>query len=120
MRLFRFDVEVGKPITQYGSVGLTISPVARPSGYVQIGCMHLAPGGAVGYHQATIPQLFLVVAGEGWVRGEAPEQVPIAAGRAAFWTAGEWHAAGTEGGMTAIVVEAKTLDPDQYLSEVEG
>jgi quercetin dioxygenase-like cupin family protein len=116
MRLFRFDADMGKVISAYESTGLIISPIARPSGLVQLGCMHLAPGGSVGYHQATIPQLFLVVAGEGWVRGEAPEQVPISTGGAAFWTAGEWHAAGTESGMVALVLEAETLDPNQLVT----
>lgn len=34
---------------------------------------------------------------------------PIAAGEAALWQPGEEHAAGTESGMTAIVVESEVL-----------
>jgi mannose-6-phosphate isomerase-like protein (cupin superfamily) len=118
MRLYRFDAAVARPITAFGSTGLAMTLVARPGGEVQLGCMHLTPGGAVGYHQATVAQLFLVVAGEGWVRGESSEVVPISTGHAAFWTAGEWHASGTDTGMTAMVLEAETLDPDQFLTEV--
>lgn len=116
MKLFRFDAGVGRVIAQFNSANLVMSPIARPSGNVQIGCMYLDAGGVVGYHQATIPQLFLVVAGEGWVRGEAPEQTAIMPGRAAFWEAGEWHEAGSDTGMTAIVLEAETLDPARFLT----
>jgi quercetin dioxygenase-like cupin family protein len=78
---------------------------------VQIGCMHIGAGGIVGYHQATVRQLFLVVAGTGWVRGKDEPRQPIAAGQAAYWEAGEWHESGSQDGMTAIVIEATTLDP---------
>ncbi|MBF6591499.1 MAG: cupin [Ktedonobacterales bacterium] len=118
MRLFRFDAGVGRTLDAYGSENLILSPIARPAGITQVGCMYLRPGGVVGYHQATMPQLFLVVAGEGWVRGEAPERTPITAGHLAFWQAGEWHEAGSERGMTAIVLEAETLDPARYLTEI--
>jgi hypothetical protein len=43
------------------------------------------------------------------VRGEGAERVPIRAGQAAFWEPGERHEAGTEVGMTAIVVETEAL-----------
>jgi hypothetical protein len=52
------------------------------------------------------------------VQGEAPERVPIIAGRAAFWAAGERHAAGTDSGMMAMVLEAEALDPGQLLVEI--
>ena len=115
MKLYRFDAEAGQPITLHGSQHLTMTCIARPEGDVRIGCMYVAAGGSVGYHQALLHQLFLVVEGHGWVRGEGPDQTAIGIGEAAFWTAGEWHAAGTETGMTAIVIEAETLDPERFL-----
>ncbi|WIG61352.1 MAG: hypothetical protein OJF49_004100 [Ktedonobacterales bacterium] len=117
MRLFTFSGTSSRPITQFDSVYANITPIARPTGFVQLGCIRLAPGGRVGYHQADIPQLFLVIEGAGWVRGEAPERVAIIAGQAAFWAAGEGHESGTETGMAAIVLEAETLDPAHYLTE---
>jgi len=118
MRLFRFDASAGHPITHFDSVGLVMSPIQRGEGQFQIGCMHLEAGGLVGFHQAVGPQLFLVVRGEGWVRGERPERHSIAVGQAAFWTDGEWHESGTATGMDAIVLEAATLDPTQFLPEM--
>jgi quercetin dioxygenase-like cupin family protein len=117
MRLFRFDATVGRSIDQFGSAQLLLSPVARTSGQVQIVCMHIGPGGVVGFHQADPAQLFLVVVGEGWVRSETPELVPIQAGQAAFWESGEWHESGSDSGMTAIVIESETLDPGQLMPE---
>lgn len=118
MRLFRFDASTGRPITHFGSVGLVMSPIQRGAGEFQIGCMHLEAGGIVGFHKAAGPQLFLVVRGEGWVRGEGPERHPIVAGQAAFWTTGEWHESGSVTGMDVVVLEADLLDPAQFLLEV--
>jgi quercetin dioxygenase-like cupin family protein len=120
MKLYRFDTTAARPITQFGSVNAMIAPIQRTPGKVQIGCMHLAPGGVVGSHPAASPQLFLVVSGAGWVRGAEDERRPIAAGQAAFWHEGEGHASGTESGMSAIVIEGEGLDPAQYMSEVSA
>lgn len=88
MRIFRFDSTVGHAITAYGSANVSISGILRLSmagdDHIQIGCMHIGPGGEVGAHPAVGSQLFLVVAGEGWVRGAVggalgPRQ-PIAPG----------------------------------------
>jgi hypothetical protein len=116
MRILRFDMDVARPLTAFGSAGVALNPIARCPGATQIGCMRLAAGGVIGYHQATAPQLFLVVEGAGWVRGAETTRTPIAAGQAAFWDAGEWHESGAGGGMTAIVIEAEGLDAARYLT----
>lgn len=97
-----------------------LSPLARPGGFVQIARFDIAPGGHVSAHPATIPQLFVVVAGEGWVAGADGQRVAIRAGQAAFWVSGEVHAAGSGSGLMAIVVEAETLDPGALLTEVDA
>ena len=79
--------------------------------HTNIKCAYLNSGGVIGYHQTVGPQLFLVVQGEGWVRGESPERYSIQAGRAAYWEAGEWHEAQTEAGMIAILIECENIDP---------
>jgi len=116
MRIVRFDSDVSRTISQYGSVGLTLAPLAVGAGEVHIVCMRLAPGGVVGAHPAAGPQLFAVTQGEGWVQGGTAEALtdarqPIRAGYAALWDAGEWHAADTTTGMTALVIEGPTLTP---------
>jgi len=142
MKIYPFGPEVGRRITQFESdfvmtplarigglgrdgasvgdaEGATLSPgtrIARQG--AQVGCMHIGPGGVVGFHQATVQQLFLVVAGAGWVRGPEADRTPIRPYQAAFWTAGEWHESGSDTGMTAIVIEGETVDPAQFLSEL--
>jgi quercetin dioxygenase-like cupin family protein len=117
MRLFRFDASAGHAITAFDSANVVMSGIQRRSGHYQIGCMHIGAGGVVGHHQAVGPQLFLVVAGEGWVRGETEARQRVSAGRAAFWSDGEWHESGSEHGMTAIVLEGEGLDPGQFMRE---
>lgn len=117
MRIFRFDTSTGRPIDQFGSDNLVMSPIQRGDGHFQLGCMHLGPGGLVGGHHAVGPQLFLVVSGSGWVRGQDSGHIPIASGQAAFWSDGEWHESGSDTGMDVIVLEADTLDPAQYMRE---
>lgn len=110
MKISRFDPQVGRKIEQFGSANVILSGIARLNTEAQVSCMYIGPGGMVGYHLATTPQLFLVVQGEGWVRGESTERVPIHPGEAAFWDAGEGHASGSAFGMTAIVVESEGIN----------
>ena len=77
-----------------------------------VGCMRLAAGGSVGYHQATTMQLFAVIEGSGWISsGDERVREPISSGGAVLWSEGEWHEVGTEGGLVAIVVEGGQLAP---------
>lgn len=110
MRLYRFDADAGRPIADYGSAGLTIAPVALSAGAAQVVAMWLAPGGSVGRHPAVGGQLFLVTQGEGWVEGGDGVRHAIRAEQAAWWGDGESHAAGTQSGMAALVIEGDALD----------
>lgn len=119
MRIFRFDAAVGRPLTEFGSNDVVITPIMRTKVRMQASVMHLQPGGVVAYHPATVPQLFMIVQGEGWVRGEEPERTPIATGQASFWTPGENHESGSETGMIAVVLEGEDVDPTVYMVDVE-
>lgn len=116
MKIFRFDAEVGRRVEQFGSTKVVLSGIARLSAEAQVSCIHIGPGGRIGDHPAAVSQLFVVVEGEGWVRSEMREPVPIRAGQAAFWETGEGHAAGSTNGMAAIVIESSTLDPGEMAS----
>ena len=112
LKTFRFDPGLGRQVETYGS-NFEISGLALPKQDLQISCMRLGAGGLVGSHPATLPQLFIVVEGEGWVESQDQERVAISAGGAAFWNTGEIHSAGTDSNLTAIVVECSLLDPSQ-------
>jgi len=110
MKLFRFDVEVGEGVDRFGSSGFVISKIVRLYEEAVVHCAYLKADGVIGFHQATTPQLFLVVHGRGWVRGAEPDRTPIQAGQAAYWKKNEWHESGTETGMTAILIEGMIFD----------
>jgi quercetin dioxygenase-like cupin family protein len=90
MKLFRFGADVGRSLTAFGSHDVFLSRILRTTGGVQIGYFYVQPGGLIALHQAVGPQLFLVVKGEGWVRGKEKSRTPIHAGQALYWTQGEW------------------------------
>lgn len=115
MKLFRFDIGTAHAVTQFNSHNASIVSLARADGAYRVDCMHIAPEGTVGYHQAAMAQLFMVVQGSGWVCGTDQVHHPIAAQQAAFWQSGEWHAAGSATGMVAIVVESEQLDPTPWM-----
>ena len=84
MKRFRFDSEAGKNIDRYESSSATISRVVHVFDEAVVSCAYLGPNGVIGYHHATIPQLFLVVQGQGWIRGESSKRTPIQAGQAVY------------------------------------
>lgn len=119
MKLFRFDRGVAQPIGQYGSRELMMARVLRAEGSVRVDVMHIGPGGLVGGHNATGNQIFAVVEGNGWTSVAPGIRVPLTAGQAAFWTAGEWHESGSATGMTVIVIEGADIDPEGVMAPLE-
>lgn len=117
MKLFRFDLGTARPIPAFDSKNAFMARGVRTAGPTQIGCFYLEAGGVVGYHQAASDQLLLVVQGEGWVRADGAERVPVKAGDAVFWAAGEWHETGTDTGLVALPVESDGLKPEQFMPE---
>ena len=115
MKIFRFDPKTGRAIDRHNSTGFVLSSVAYLLEEAIIHCAYLEAEGLIGFHQAQQPQLFLVVQGEGWVRGETPERIQIQAGQGAYWEKGEWHEAGTGTGMTAVIVEAARFDISEWI-----
>jgi len=87
-----------------------LAPLADATGSARIACFHLAAGESVGAHDAAIGQLFCVVAGEGWVSGDDDLATPLRATEAAYFAPGEHHAAGTDSGLVAVVIEAPAVE----------
>lgn len=110
MRIFHFNAQSTRAITEYGSHNATVLPLFRHSNDVFTVIIRVEAGGALGYHQAVGEQLFMVIEGSGWVRAGDDAKVPISAGQAAFWQSGEWHETTTDTGLTAIVIEGSKLD----------
>jgi len=64
MKIYQFKKESGKKITKFDS-DFVMSRITQTEKAVHIGCVHLDENGLIGYHQAVVSQLLLVVKGEG-------------------------------------------------------
>lgn len=84
-----------------------ITQMATPA---QVVCMHLDEGDMIGYHEAAVSQLFLIISGGGFVRTDTHDVTKVSCGEAVFWKKGEWHETKTDTGLIAIVIESDTLD----------
>jgi len=114
LKIYKFNKENGKKVEKYDSNLATYLKMIQTNEIANIGYMYIDPKGILGHHQAPISQLF-VVEGEGWVTGEDQKQINIKAGEAAFWEKGEWHTSGSNGGMTAILIQSESLDPQLFM-----
>ncbi|MGE8012040.1 cupin [Bacillus sp. RC51] len=112
MKIFDFSGKMGKHISVFQS-NFIMSKILNDQGNIHIGAMHLQENGIIGYHEAVVSQLLLIVDGEGYVCGANKEKVKIEAGQAVFWEKGELHETSTEKGLMAIVIES------EFSAEVE-
>ncbi|KJL05943.1 MULTISPECIES: cupin domain-containing protein [Priestia] len=115
MKIYTCSKEQGKKVEKYQSHLATYVKMAQTNEAATIGYMYIEGEGTVGYHEAPIPQLFIVVEGEGWVTGKNQKRIPIKRGEAALWGKGEWHSSGSEEGMTAIVIQSEELNPEAFM-----
>lgn len=115
MKIYRFDPEVGNEIEQFGSVKAIISKILHLEDEAVISSAYIKPQGKIGYHQAATPQLFLVVQGQGWARGESEDRIAVQEGQAIFWEQDEWHESGSEIGMIAVIIEGVHFDPAKLM-----
>ncbi|MED1865294.1 cupin [Fictibacillus nanhaiensis] len=113
MKIFQFTKESGRHISKFNS-NFVMTRIAKTKNPAQIGCVHLEAGGVIGYHQAVVPQLLLVVSGEAEVCGEDKIMHKINAGEAAFWIKDEFHETSTKCGLTAIIIESAMLEPASF------
>lgn len=114
MKIFRFDKNMGEHITKFQS-NFIMTKILKTTSPTHIGCMYLEANGIIGYHDAVVPQILLVVHGEGWVTGGNNQKVKIKEGEAVFWDKGEGHETRTETGLSAIVIESQELDPSKFM-----
>ncbi|AFU12724.1 hypothetical protein bcere0017_18860 [Bacillus cereus Rock1-3] len=97
-----------------------MSKIVNHQGNVHIGAMHLQENGIIGYHEAVVSQLLLIMDGEGYVCGADKEKVKIRAGQAVFWEKGEFHETSTEHGLLAIIMEAENLEQSIVMPIKDG
>jgi quercetin dioxygenase-like cupin family protein len=103
----RVELAGERQVTAPGSLSARVRRLA-PSAHVVV--IEVASAGVVARHPAVVAQLFVVVRGSGWVSGGDGERQAIRAGEAVLWEQGEEHESGSDEGMTALVVEAESLN----------
>jgi len=116
MRIFRIESENGYEIREHGSASVFLSSIIDVNRSATIHWMHFDPHGSIGGHYLTNPQIFLIVEGDGWVKSNNPEPIPVTMEDGVFWDTGEWHEAGSESGMTVILIESKLPDPVTFFA----
>lgn len=90
MKIYKFTREAGKKIKKFDS-NFVMTRILNTDSKVHIGCVQLEANGVIGYHQAVVPQILLVVEGEGKVRGREEIVVQVKRGDAIYWGQDEWH-----------------------------
>lgn len=108
MEILSFTQENGKHITHFDS-DFIMSQVTKTIGEAHIGIVYLRPGQIIGFHHAIVPQILLVIEGEGWVSGGDQIKQKLIKGQAVKWEKGEGHETSSESGMVAIIIEAEEL-----------
>jgi quercetin dioxygenase-like cupin family protein len=110
MKIYTFGPVLGRPVTEYGSQGVTLTPVLAAIAVDYLACFHLEPHVVIGRHEAASNQLLLVIGGDAVVAGEDRQAAAVGQGDAILWQQGEEHEtrAGA-GGLTAVVLEGSDL-----------
>ncbi|RDW17217.1 cupin [Oceanobacillus chungangensis] len=114
MEFYSINKENGKRISKFNS-NFIMSRIIQTDKPANIGYMHLEDNGVIGYHQAVVPQLLIIINGEGYVRNEKEEYFKVQSGDAVYWEKGEWHETKSEKGLTAIVIESEELNPSTFM-----
>lgn len=97
----------GAAIAKYESKGAVVARIADLDARSAASVIRLAPHGVLGRHPAPIPQLMVVIQGEGAICGEDPGSIAVRPGAAIRWNAGEQHETRAgESGLVLMILEA--------------
>src|SRR5262249_16197748 len=85
MRIFRFDEEVSRQISDFGS-RLKLSPLIAEGSFARVQVMHFPSAGRVGRHRGRGEEWLAVGSGWGGVSGAEGRRRNLGVGYAALWT----------------------------------
>lgn len=109
MQILTWPSDAAVPIGEFGSQAAAAFPLASGSGEAHAYVVFLAPGGVIGPHPAGFGQLFVPLAGTGWVAGADGARRQVGPGQAACIARGEVHSKGSDRGLTALMVQVRDL-----------
>jgi len=109
MKKYNFKQELANQINNYQSIDAYYTKIMKTVEPANIGFIYIEPGGVVGMHEAPVPQLFIVIQGEGWICGENQEKIILKVGEGVLWQTGEAHESGSKSGLTALVIQSEQI-----------
>lgn len=115
MKIYRFELEVGKEDEQFGSVKAIIARVLQLDDRAEINAVYIHPSEHLSIQQVMTQQLFLFVDGAGWVKSKSGEKKTVSQGQAVFWGESELPESGSESGMTAVIIGNINIDPAKLM-----
>ncbi|WP_404407048.1 cupin domain-containing protein [Jeotgalibacillus malaysiensis] len=108
MKIFQIEKDKAKHVTHFGSECL-LNPLISSNGEYKTSFVTLEAGGIIGFHEAAVPQLMMVISGSGEVCSEDKKYQPVKQEDVIFWERGEWHESISAQGMTALIIEGPAL-----------
>lgn len=109
MRILDLEAISAAPILEYESTAAASASIGHGRGDGHIHWIRFEPGGAIGPHPAGYAQLLVPLEGSGWAAGADGVRQPISRGRVAFIAPREVHSKGSEGGMSALMIQLTTF-----------
>lgn len=109
MHIVHFSAEQASPITPYDSRSASAQRLGTGHGRCHVYAIHIEADGIIDFHPAGFGQLFLAIAGSGWVAGADRQRHAIKAGEGAVIARGEVHAKGSDTGLTAVMIQIEEL-----------
>lgn len=110
MKKITFGSDKADPIELFNSSSASSVEFGKGSGEIHAYCIHFKESGEIGFHRAGFDQLFLVTQGKGWVVGSDGEKIMLETGEGVFLEKGERHSKGINGNMTAIMIQADSIN----------
>lgn len=110
IQIFHFNKHSANAIHHYNSLNAFYSKIMKTVEPTIIGFIYIEAGGVVGLHEAPVPQLFIVIEGQGWVCDDNRKKHFVKQGDGVFWHKGQAHESGSDKGLTALVIQATQLD----------
>ena len=104
------DLRELAPIVDFASRDAASAELASGSGEAHVHIVEIGAGGEIGPHVAGFSQLFVCLAGSGWVTAGDNKRVSISTGQVAYFARGELHSKGSDTGLRAMIIQVRDLE----------
>ena len=109
MLILQFASNTSQSVTEFASRAARAQKMGDGTGEAHAYLIRIDAGGVIGAHQAEFGQMFAPLEGSGWVAAADGVRRPIRPGQVSCIEAGETHSKGSEGGLTALMVQVRAF-----------